>query len=246
MKSNVLKGLMIFVCALLVEKVAFAADVVELPPEELARESVLPVFDKNVMVKNRSVVTTGRVDADIFYGMAMTEPIADVSKVGLGLYYNFNEDHAMGLLFAKNSSGLSSYAKQLNEKYKLDFNRAPKPDSTMMLDYNLKMFYGKMSLTKSSVFNLILYASAAGGIVKYTHKSYPAAALGIGQKFFFTNSFALRLDLRMYAHQAPSPFLSDDVKNIGVNTNKNAPDYSDFKDKMTYTTNLDVGFSYLF
>lgn len=245
MKGNVLKGLMIFVCALLVEKVAFADDVVELPPEELARESVLPVFDKSIMVKNRNVVTTGHVDADIFYGMAMTEPIADVSKIGLGVYYNFNEDHALGVLYAKNSTGLSSYAKQLRSApYELDFNRAPKPDSTLMLDYNLKLFYGKMSITKSAVFNLMLYASAAGGVVKYTHKAYPAAALGIGQKFFFTNNFALRVDLRLYGHQAPDPFLSTPTS--GVSVNKPTPDYGDFQDQMTYTTNLDVGFSYLF
>lgn len=244
MKRNLVIGVLIFGAALLLQRTAFADEVVELPQEELAHESVLPIFDKNVSTRNRNIVTEGRIDADIFYGMAITEPISDVSKLGLGLYYNFNEDHALGVLFAKNSTGLSTYAKQLNEKYNLDFNRAPKPKSTAMLDYNLKMFYGKMSLTKSGVFNLILFASASGGVVQYEHKSYPAAALGLGQKFFFTNQFALRLDLRLYAHQAPIPFLS--TPTTGVNTGKAAPEFSEFQERMTYTTNLDLGLSYLF
>jgi outer membrane beta-barrel protein len=245
MKSNWIKGLLIFGVALLLQRTAFADEVVELPQEELARESVLPVFDKTIAVKNRNIVTQGRFDADIFYGMALTEPISDVSKFGLGVYYNFNEDHALGVMYEKNSTGLSSYANQLNSQYQLDFNRAPKPDSTMMLDYNLKMFYGKMSLTKSAVFNTMLYASASGGIVKYQNKSYPAGAIGVGQKFFFTNRLALKIDLRLYAHQAPSPFLSNPPTD-GVNTNLPAPQYSEFQDRMTYTTNLDVGLSYLF
>lgn len=243
MIKNGFRGVLIFVAAFLFHKTAFA-EVIELPPEELAQESVYPVFDKPVSVRSRNVVTAGRFDIVGFYGMALTEPIADVSKFGLALYYNFNEDHALGLLFAKNSTGLSSYANQLSAApYNLDFNRAPKPESVMMLDYNLKMFYGKMSITKSTVFNTSLFGTAAGGMVKYQHKGYPAIALGIGQKFYMTNNLALRMDLRLYAHQAPIPFLSGTT---GVNTAKPVPAYGDFQERMTYTTNLEAGLSYLF
>ncbi len=245
MMNNLLKralfSTIIFVGAFCLHKVAFAQEVVGLPQEELAQESVYPIFDKPNSVRNRNVVTTGRVDADIFYGMALTEPIANVSKLGVAAYYNFNEDHALGFLFAKNSTGLSSYATQLKGQFGLDFNRAPKPENTMMLDYNIKAYYGKMSLAKSLVFNLSLYGSAAVGMVKYQHKSYPAIAVGIGQKFFFTKQLALRADLRMYAHQAPIPFLDGYLRSSDP-----VPEASQFKERMTYTTNLDIGLSYLF
>lgn len=244
MLKNGFKAAIIIVLALLLHKAAFAADVVELPPEELAQESVLPVFDKPVSVKNRNVVTAGRIDVDLFYGYAMTEPIANVSKLGVGAYYNLNENHALGVFFANNLSGLSDYAKQIEQTpatNKLDFSRAPMPKNTIMLDYNLKAFYGKMSLTKSVVFNTVLYGSGALGMVQYEHKSYPAIALGLGQKFYFNKHWALRFDLRLYAHQGPIPFLAG---KMGVNDPK--PIAGDFQERVLYTTNLDVGLSYLF
>ncbi|WP_347357009.1 outer membrane beta-barrel domain-containing protein [Bdellovibrio sp.] len=240
MLKNGFKAALIIVLALMLHKAAFAAEVVNLPTEELAQESVLPVFDKPVSVKNRNVVTQGRFEIDGFYGYAMTEPIANVSKLGLGLYYNSSEHHAWGLLIAKNFSGLSSYAEQLQTQFpNVEYGPAPYPEMTIMGDYNLKAFYGKMSLTKSIVFNTQLYGSLSAGAVKYVHKTYPAVAFGIGQKFYFTKQWAFRFDLRLYAHQAPIPFIA----NSGSNP---PPQYSAYQERVTYTTNLDVGLSYLF
>jgi outer membrane beta-barrel protein len=236
-----LKILFVVLSALLLHEAAFADEVIELPQEELAQESVLPIFDKPVSVKNRNVVTEGRIDADIFYGMALTEPIYDTSKFGIAAYYNFNEIHALGVLFAKNASGLSKYATQLKEQ-DLDFTVAPKPESTLMADYNFKAYYGKMSMSKSLVLNTSLYGSAAAGMVKFQNKSYPAIAVGLGQKFFFNKSWGLRFDLRMYVNNAPIPF------NAGVKTTnpKYPASFGDFEERLTYTSNLDVGVTYLF
>lgn len=225
--------------------VALAAEVIELPKEELAKESVLPVFDNPTMVKSRNIVTEGRFEAGGFYGMALTEPIANVSKFGFAAYYHTSEDHAFGVFFTKNSTGESDYAKQLYSKYRLDFSRAPAPDYSLMGDYNLKMFYGKMSLSKTSVVNLSLFATGALGIVKYVHKSYPAVAMGLGQKFYFSRQWALRFDLRLYAHTAPIPFLSGSP-GIKDDSTVAKPSYNDFQERMTYTTNMDIGVSYLF
>ncbi|MNT40693.1 hypothetical protein D3C72_1770220 [compost metagenome] len=147
----------------------------------------------------------------------------------------------MGILFAKNASGLSKYAKQLEEE-DMDFSVAPKPESTFLVDYNLKAYYGKMSMSKSIVLNTILYGSGGIGMVKFQNKAYPALALGLGQKFFFNSHWALRFDLRMYANQAPIPF------NKGAKTTDPSypADYGDFEERLTYTSNLDFGLTYLF
>lgn len=243
---NGFKAVLIIVLALLLNRVAFAVEVVELPPEELAQESVLPIFDKPDVVRNRSVVTAKRFDADIFYGYAMTEPIANVSKVGLGVYYNLNEEHALGLLFTTNATGTSDYAKQIEKQFSLDFSRAPMPKNVTMLDYNLKVFYGKMSLSKSVVFNTILFGSASAGMVQYEHKSYPAVAFGIGQKFFFTRNWAFRFDMRLYANQGPIPFLGGGKLRNPLPGGVSKPTFDEFQERVIYTTNLDVGLSYLF
>jgi outer membrane beta-barrel protein len=235
--------LMLAISAILIGMTARAAEVIELPPEELAQESVLPVFENAPMVKNRAIVTAQKIEADVFYGMALTEPIANVSKIGLGVYYHLNEDHVLGLVYTKNSTGLSDYAKQLNAKYTLDFSRVPYPVSTLLLDYNYQAFYGKMSITKETVVHLSLFGSAAIGQVQYIHKSYPAVALGIGQKFYFTKQLSLRMDLRIYAHQAPIPFVAGDP---GIRSGTEVPSYSDFSERMTYTNNMETGLSYIF
>lgn len=241
MIKNVLKAGVIIICALLLQKAAFAADVIELPKEELATESVLPVFDRSVSVKNRNVLTAKRWDADIFYSYAMTEPIANVSKLGFAFYYNFSEIHALGFLYAKNFSGLSSYADQLNTQYSLDFSRAPQPQNSYFADYNVNAFYGKMSLTKSVVLNTVLFGSASAGAIQYQHKTYPGIALGLGQKFYFNKQWAFRFDLRLFANQAPIPFKKD-----GLKPTDPVPSLSSFDERLTYTTTLDVGLSYLF
>ena len=248
MTKNGLSILFVFVAAFILQRTAWAAETVDLPREELAQESVLPIFDKPTSIKNRNVHTAGRFDADIFYGLAMTEPIGNVSKLGFGIYYNINEDHSLGFLYAKNSTGLSTYAMQLHDQFGLDFNRVPKQDSTMMLDWNIKAFYGKMSISKSIVFNTSLYGTIAAGMVQYVHKSFPALALGFGQKFYFSNHFSLRADLRLYAHNAPTPFLNNALKDGSKpgQTPDTVPAPNDFKERMTYSTNLDVGLSYLF
>lgn len=247
MLKNILKAGVILISAFFLNRTAFAADVVELPQEELATESVLPVFDKPVSVKNRNVITAKRWDADVFYSYAMTEPIANVSKFGLAFYYNINEDHALGLMLAKNFSGLSSYADQLHSQYGLDFSRAPQPQSSYLLDYNIKAFYGKMSLSKSVVFNTLMYGSLSAGAIQYQNKTYPAIAVGLGEKFFFSKQWALRFDLRLYANQAPIPFLANALHDGSAgHTADPTPSYADFKERLTYTTTLDVGLSYLF
>jgi outer membrane beta-barrel protein len=250
--KNALKGLSLFLAAFLLQRVAFAADVVELPPEELARESVYPVFDRPVSVKNRNVLTADRYEIGGYYGNALTEPIFNVSKFGLSAYYHMSEIHAIGVFFEMNSAGLSKYGDQLKNVtdsngavIRLDFTRAPAPESTVMADYNFKAYYGKMSLTKAMVFNLSTFGSLAAGMVKYANTSYPGIALGIGQKYYITNQFSLRLDLRMFANNAPIPFFKT-TGGAGLPVASAKPSYDQFEERLTYTTNINVGVNYMF
>lgn len=226
----------------------YAASDVEVPQDELAQESVYPIFDNPVSLKNRNVKDSKTFDLGLFGGLALTEPIYNTTKFGLTANYHLSEIHSIGVLFAKNSSGLSRDAQGLKDDFGLDFNRAPKPDYTLMAEYNYKLFYGKLSLTKDSVMNTSIYGSAAGGIVKYSHKSYPALAVGIGEKFYFSKHWSLKTDLRFYAHNAPIPFKANALKDGtgpgGISDPIPSPD--SFDERLTYTTNLEIGLNYLF
>ena len=126
---------------LLLSSLAHAAEEVEVPSDELAKESVLPVFDNVISVKNRNVSTEGRFDAGLFGGLALTEPIANTTKIGLEINYHMNENHSLGLMFTSNSTGLSKDAQGLKNDFGLDFNRAPKPLNSLMLHYAYSPFY---------------------------------------------------------------------------------------------------------
>lgn len=246
-------GLKIILIVFLALQPCGAKDLIQLPLEELAKESVTPVFDKNDSVRNRNITTEKKIEASFFYGWALTEPIANVSKLGLSGYYHTTEDNAYGLIFSKNFSGVSHYAKQLKDEYSLDFTRAPMPDSSLFFDYNWKAFYGKFSLSKHLVTNFHFFGTLAAGITKYPHKTYPGIAAGVGQKFYFNKNVSFRFDFRIFANQAPIPFLKcetgkhEGVKNsTGDTCNEPAPKYTDFAERITLTSVIDLGLSYLF
>lgn len=227
----------------------FAQEKLEVPEDELARESVLPVFDNVVSVKNRNVTKEGRIDVGLFGGLALTEPIAETTKYGIEANYHFSENHSLGVSFAINSNGLSKDAKGLKEQFGLDFNRAPKPENNLFLNYDYSPFYGKLSVTKDGVINTTIYGSGSLGMVKYQHKSYPALALGLGERFYFGKSLSLKVDFKLFAHQAPIPFktgaLRDGSVESGLITDP-IPALDSFDERVTYTTNLLIGLNYLF
>lgn len=245
MIGNLIKSFLISVAligTIIIFSIHAEAAEMNVPQDELAQETVYPVFDNPISVRNRNVQDTETIDIGIFGGLAITEPVANTSKMGLSLNYHFSHAHSLGLIYAKNSTGLSKDAQGLKNDFGLDFSRAPYPEYSIMADYNYKMYYGKLSVTKNGVINTSIYVSAAGGMIKYVHKSYPAIALGVGERFYFTDNFALKVDLRVFFNNAPIPFKSGALRE-GIDP---VPSYDSFSERFTYTTNLEVGLNYLF
>lgn len=245
MISNLIKSIFIsvlLIATVIIFSIPSSAAEINVPKDELARESVYPLFDNPVSVKNRNVKDSETFDVGIFGGLAISEPIANTSKYGIAINYHFSPAHSLGLLWAKNSTGLSKDAEGLKSDFGLDFTRAPFPEYNLLADYNYKLYYGKLSITKDGVINTSIYFSGAAGIIKYIHKSYPVVAVGVGERFYFTNNFALKVDLRFLINNAPSPFKAGALR-TGIDP---VPSYDSFAERITYTTNLEVGLNYLF
>lgn len=245
MLGNIIKSILISV--LVIGAVLFftsesGAAEMNVPQDELAHESVYPVFDNPVAVRNRNIQDHDTFDLGIFGGAAITEPISNTTSLGLAANYHFSEVHSLGLVYYKNSTGLSKDAQGLKNDFGLDFSRAPYPEYSLIADYNYKMFYGKLSVTKNGVMNTSIYVSGAAGIIKYVNKAYPTIAGGIGERFYFNNHLSLKLDLRLFVNNAPSPFKSGALRE-GVDP---VPSYDSFEDKLKFTTNLEIGLNYLF
>lgn len=180
---------------------------IQFPDEELAAESVLPVFDENVSVKNRNVETARRIEIGAMGGHSLTEPFFNPWSVGGTLSYHIDETHGVNLFGLYYLQGASDYSRQLNPIPNTTVNAnlqlAPEPKYLGLVNYQFTAYYGKLSLTKDAVMNLSLYGLLGGGMINIGDESKPVASVGLGQKFYFNSSFALRFDLRFLAYQGP-------------------------------------------
>jgi outer membrane beta-barrel protein len=244
--KKIYKVLILLLVSLQCQILLAEEDVIQFPDEELARESVLPQFDKPDVVKVRNVITKGKIELSPFLGIVTTEPIYGPLKFGANLSYHWNEDSVIALNFAKFSGGLNTqYTEDLKKNYYLDFNRAPKQNFSAFVNYELQAYYGKISFTKQGVMNLITAPLFGVGVINYEHKSYPGLNVGIGQKFYYSKSVALRVDFKVQYAQGPSPFLYGHMK-TGPTVPDPTPAPGDFEDKWTFHNVIEIGASFLF
>ncbi len=221
------------------------AEVVEFSEDELATESVMPVFDRSEIVRNRSIPMTKRLEAGLDVGWALTEAIYGAYNLGANITYHLNEERGINLHYTSYLPGVSTYADQLYGQYGLDYSRAPAPKSSYFLNYELKMYYGKMSFSKETVLNLSLYSLLGAGMVNYAHKSYPSINIGLGQRFYFTKKFALRFDMKLQYNNATVPVLNH-TSARSLLKNYPVPSADDFSERYQLFTFLDGGFVWLF
>ena len=122
------------------------AVVIEFPKEELARESVLPVFDNPVAVKSRLVPTKGRVELGVASGFALNEPFFKTLRYGGHLAYHITETHGFllegqiyqqGLNRNGNALNEKNFGENKSEKEHLRIKYAPQPESHFMANYQI-------------------------------------------------------------------------------------------------------------
>ena len=187
------------------------AETIEFPEEELATESVLPVFDKTVVVRERTVKTAGRIEVGGGAGLNLVEPLYEQMVFNLTGSYHFDEINAVNFNALFISDGLSNAGTDLRAGEGLqpgnsfDASLAPTVQSMYFLNYQFTAYYGKVSVTKQTTMNLSLYGTAGVGMVNWSDASEIGLSAGIGQKLYFTPNVALRLDLNLSMYQGPDP-----------------------------------------
>ena len=194
---------------------------IEFPEEELAQESVLPVFDNAVAVKSRLVPTKGHLEFGIAAGVAMNEPFFNTTRFGGHLAYNFTETHGFLLSGQMYTDGLGNNGTALSqtdlnngagETYiRMEF--APQPKYHFFANYQITPYYGKISVFKDFVMNLSLYGLLGIGAVDVGGETAPALNMGIGQKFYFNKRWGIRADLGLMAYEGVNFFVASDGGN---------------------------------
>jgi len=211
--SNSAKKLFILSVTLIAAGLPVSAAEIEFPEEELARESTLPIFDKQRAVLNRSVVTEKRFEFGFGGGLEMNEPYYNDYMMSVQGTYNYSDTSAINVQGLYWMDGLSDYGEQLkagnpnppNAFPSFDASKAPHPSWAIFANYQFIAYYGKISLSKQAVMNLNLFALAGLGYINMDTMSTVGLNLGVGQNFFITNNIGIRADLRWLIFQGPNP-----------------------------------------
>ncbi len=235
--------------ALLLSAQAFAEDI-EVPEEELARESTLPVFNRRRAVLNRNVLTAERIEVGLGAGMEANEPYYNDYMMALQGTYNYNETQALNITGLYWAPGLSSYGNQLkagrkhspaqpNDFAAFDASKAPHPAWGLFANYEYIAYYGKISVTKQNVMNLNLFGIFGLGYINMGAASTFGFNVGVGQNFFFTKNVGFRFDLRWLIFQGPDP------TSKALDPNQAAPSANAFSNRIFYNSQLGLALVYI-
>ena len=166
---------------------------IKFPEEELARETVLPIFERNQAVRSRLVPTKGRVELGFASGFAMNEPLFKSLRYGGHLVYHFTETHGLLLEGQAYQKGLNENGQTLantdldkeNREEYLRMDYAPQPEYHLTANYQITAYYGKISVLKNFVMNLSLYGFLGGGIINFGGNPCSCFQHGFGSKILF-------------------------------------------------------------
>lgn len=200
---------------------AFAEDIT-FSNDELARETVFPVFRSTEMIKNRYVKTKGRFEIGFGAGINQTDPLYEGINYNGAITYNLTEIHGVRLTGMLIQKGLSANGKKIKEGVKgrkIDFSKVPHPSQMIIADYQFTALYGKISLTKNTVLNLSLYGLVGGGFINFTPSASdlnisdisasPVFSTGFGFKAYLNPHIALQYDLKLPIYRGANPLHKD-------------------------------------
>ncbi len=199
------------------------SEVIQFPDQELAEEYVFPVFKNPKAVLNRDVTLTNRFELRMSGALRTDEPFYNPFSASASFSFYWNESHGLGLSALFFLPGLSKTGETLKAKEGIskagkpgevdayyDAGLAPHPFIGTFLNYQFSPFYGKISITKTLVFNFALYSFFGLGTMGLKHGQKniimtPASHFGIGQRFYFNRYFALDGGIDFLVYHAPNP-----------------------------------------
>lgn len=194
---------------------------IRFPDEELAAETILPVFDPVRMVLNRNINLKYRFEAGGGVTFGLDEPFRFSFYPTAFLSFHLSDIHGINLTgswlppyyskagnrLKKGVCNTTNERKENCSEFKLfDVHRVPYPYIMGFLNYTYTPYYGKISLTKKLVMNMSLYGFLGPGLIVFNENSRTFAFnMGIGQRFYLSRYFALRTDVGFYGYYGPDP-----------------------------------------
>ncbi len=184
------------------------AETIKFSEDELAPESVLPIFPRSVYVKNRNIVKTNSLEIQPVAGISMNNPFFDAFTLGGSLGFYFSEEHGINLMVSKMFDKKSKYAVALEQyqeggtvKPQQKFDVFQRHDMVALFNYEYSPFYGKLSLAKWINLNTDIVATLGAGYVFLKDAEFPAISIGLGQRFYLGKSFGFRFNIYSFFYK---------------------------------------------
>ncbi len=228
------------------------AKVIKFSEEELSKDSALPVFRNRVMVKKPRVKLKNKFGFDFTGGIGLVQPIFREYHVGVQAKYYFSERGALAVSYAYWKRTLSKDGKELKKTInpenpenpdKIRLEATPTIKHLYFADYIYNAFYGKISLSKVRVINLLFNGGVGVGGLKIGDKTKVGGRLTLGQQLYFSPYMALNLEVSVLFYQAPNPF--EPKHSTSLPSEGEAP-FDSFETKWFVRPVLKGGFSFLF
>ena len=206
-----LHGYVLF-CILFLSSFTSSAVQIRFPEEELASESVLPLFNPSQTVLNRKITLKHQFEFGASASFGLDEPFYSPTYATGQFSFYFTEIHGLNFSGTYFFPFRSSIGEALSKGVGLEQGRTfnvwalPYPQMMGFLSYQYTPYYGKISLTKKGVLNLSIYGFAGPGVIIFNSGGKElAGTIGVGQKLYFSKWFALRGDIGFYGYYGPSP-----------------------------------------
>ncbi|AHZ83945.1 outer membrane beta-barrel domain-containing protein [Bdellovibrio bacteriovorus] len=239
MTSKAIKLLSLLFCLLLLGR-SLEAATIEFSEEELPSESVVPVLDSPLAVKNKLVKPKGRLELGVNAGYIIDEMFFNNVLWGTSVFYHSSDYKAWGIKYLGRMTGLSTYSEQFEGTSQgLDFNKAPAPGAMLLGSYRWTFLYGKLSFSKDLVLPTQFSLEFDLGVQQSGQQNLPLTAAAISHRLYMKRQFALAATYRLLLYQMLDPVSAD----IGTGT---TPSESDFSKKIQISQGLELGLSYLF
>lgn len=154
--------------------------------------------DKKSMgvVQNRKFTKAGRFQFGLLAGKIYSDPFLDMNNVGGIFGYHFNEYWSLSLVGWRTFTSASKALETFEENRGATANTNP-PYGYLGLETNASFLYGKLSLAGLKIIYYDLHLSGGTGVTFTETGNYLTPSLGLGQRFYLTDHFSLRLDYRL-------------------------------------------------
>ncbi len=207
-----MKSFQSFLTLFLIFSISFPAlgERIKLEDSELDQDSFLPyIYDKKTpIVQNRIINQNGRFSLGGGFVHQSTDLFYKQIAPSFLMSYNPSGSIQYRLDYQAFSNKKSKYSQTLasgDVGKVFDIARAPLRTHSIMFSYSIQPSYGKISLSKNSVFNLTQdYSIGLGAIVFKDGGQFPALGFGVGQNFFFSKNVSLRFNLGGMLYSGPN------------------------------------------